>query len=180
MVNKQGDRLEGHTRDKGESKRDHGQAYSQTTSGEMTELIDKPKQRGGKRPGAGRKEGSKNKATIEKEVLREELRALVAAKLAVMTEAQIANAQGIKYLVARDRKTGKFRRLSEDALGVLEEDDEREVVEVWEKDPNVSAYTDLLNRTIDKPTETLQATVTVAGIEQRLKAAAARKRGQPS
>lgn len=117
--------------------------------------------RGGYRPGAGRKKGTKEKGTLEKEAARELLRDIVKANLGPMTEAQVANAKGIKYLVARDKKTGKFRRLSEDALKALEGNEgDNEVVEVWEKDPNVSAFTDLLNRTLDKPIEQVNADVT--------------------
>jgi hypothetical protein len=114
--------------------------------------------RGGRRVGAGRKPGVK--CLMDKEAAREALRAMVKAKLGPMVEAQMANAMGIKYLVARDKKTGKFRRLGEDALATLEAgDDEREVIEVWEKDPNVSAFTDLMNRTLDKPIEQVTADI---------------------
>lgn len=112
--------------------------------------------------GRGRIKGSKNKATLDKEAAREALRALVKEHLAEMTAAQIANAKGVKYLVARDKQTGKFRRLTAEALASFEEGGEREVVEVWEKDPNVSAFTDLLNRTLDKPAEHVQQTVSGA------------------
>ena len=118
--------------------------------------------RGGRRPGAGRKKGGGS--LLDKEAAREVLRNIVKANLGPMTEAQVANAKGIKYLVARDKKTGKFRRLSEDALAVLEGDDEREVIEVWEKDPNVSAFTDLLNRTLDKPKEHFEAEVNLDAV----------------
>jgi hypothetical protein len=63
-------------------------------------------------------------------------------------------------LVARDKKTGKFRRLTAEALASFEEGSDREVIEVWEKDPNVSAFADLLNRTLDKPAEHVEQTVT--------------------
>ena len=165
MANMRGDGLEGKTRDKGASKRDHGQAQSQMTSGEMTELIAKPKQRGGKRPGAGRKEGSKNHATIEKELLREQLRRMVAASLEPMVAAQVANSQGIKYLVAREKHTGKFRKLTEaEATLAIGNESETEVIEVWEERPNVQAFTDLLNRTIDKPIEQVNVDAHVEGV----------------
>jgi hypothetical protein len=116
--------------------------------------------RGGKRPGAGRKKGYKEKQTLDKEVLREQLRARVAAALNPMTDAQIANAQGIKYLVAREKKTGKFKKLSEaEAIIAMGQESDTEVIEVWEERPNVQAFTDLLNRTIDKPIEQVNADV---------------------
>jgi len=34
--------------------------------------------------------------------------------------------------------------------------DSEEIIEVWEKDPSVQAFTDLLNRALDKPAEQKQ------------------------
>lgn len=111
--------------------------------------------RGGRREGAGRKRGYKEKGTIEKELLREQLRQMVAAEIRPMTESQIANAKGIKYLVVRSKANGRFlRRIEkpEDMDKAMLAKDE-EYLEVWAKDPSVQAFTDLLNRTIDKPAE---------------------------
>lgn len=115
--------------------------------------------RGGKRPGAGRPKGSKDKGTLEKEALRELLRARVAQAMTPLVEAQIANAIGIKYLVVRDKKSGKFLRVTE-AMAKQKLGQGEELVEVWEKDPSVYAFTDLMNRTIDKPKEQVEADVT--------------------
>jgi hypothetical protein len=119
--------------------------------------------RGGARPGAGRPKGSIEPKRIEKEEARARLRALVMARLDPLVQAQIDNAKGIKYLVAREKKSGKFRRLTE-AQALLqvggEEANDLEIIEVWEKDPSVQAFTDLMNRTIDKPVEQVTAEVT--------------------
>jgi len=108
--------------------------------------------RGGFRPGAGRKVGSKEQQTIVKELLRERLRQRVAAQLDPLVDAQIANAMGIKYLVTRHKSSGKFIRVTE-AMAKAKAGDDEEIIEVWEKDPQVQAFTDLLNRTLDKPAE---------------------------
>lgn len=105
--------------------------------------------RGGKREGAGRKPG---KETLDKEAARQIVRAKVYEHLAPLLDAQIANAQGIKYLVTRDKKTGKFIRVTE-AMAKAKTADSEEIIEVWEKDPSVQAFTDLLNRALDKPKE---------------------------
>jgi plasmid stability protein len=110
---------------------------------------------GGKRPGAGRKTGSKIARTLDKEAAREILRELVKAEMGPMTQAQIANAKGIKFLVLRHAKSGKFIRRIEDSKGEITLDPENEIIEVWAKDPSVQAFTDLMNRTIDKPADTL-------------------------
>jgi hypothetical protein len=105
---------------------------------------------------AGPAKGTKKKATIEKEAARAALRQLVLERMEVLVEAQVKNAQGIKYLMARNKKGGQFKRVTEDmakayADGTLSQDDD--IIEVWEKDPSVQAFTDLMNRALDKPAE---------------------------
>lgn len=122
----------------------------------------------------GLAKGTKHKATIAKEVARELLRDMVKAHLPAMVEAQVQHAKGIKYLMARNKKGGKFTRVTEEMAkayvdGTLSQDDD--IIEVWEKEPSVQAFTDLLNRTLDKPTETLQATVTLTNLDERLRQA---------
>ena len=131
---------------------------------------------GGRRPGAGRPKGSggkPQKRTIAKEAAREAQRQQILAHMDPMTEAQIANAKGIKYLVAREKKTGKFKRMTEaDAILKLGQESDSEIIEIWEKDPNVSAFTDLVNRAIDKPKEQpLEVDVTLRQMDERIKAA---------
>lgn len=124
--------------------------------------------RGGKRQGAGRKKGPQ---TLEKEAMREMVRERVATKLLPLVDAQISNALGIHYLVVRDKASGKFLRVGKGRAEKLNPDEEQ--IEIWEKDPAVQAFTDLLNRTIDKPKEQPQE-VTVTGevtIVDRLQAA---------
>lgn len=127
----------------------------------------------------GRPKGAKNKATVDKEALREELRTQVRASLAPMVEAQIANAMGIKYLIARVKATGKFVKLTE-AQARLKEgtESDTEIIEVWEKDPSVQAFTDLMNRTIDMPAKPPeQVNMTVKGsVTLTERVAEARKR----
>lgn len=112
----------------------------------------------------GRPKGGKNKSAFDKELLREELRNIVRAHLTPMTEAQVANAKGIKFLVLRHAKSGKFIKRIEDLKGAVVLDPENEIIEVWAKDPSVQAFTDLMNRTIDKPTEQVAADVTHSGV----------------
>jgi quinol monooxygenase YgiN len=102
--------------------------------------------KGGTRIG-GKPKGFKSPRTIDKLMARDALRQIVLQHMEQMTQAQIANAQGIKYLVARDPKTGKFERIGPEGI----RDDA--VIEVWEKDPSVQAFSDLMNRALDKPAE---------------------------
>lgn len=115
-------------------------------------MTAKPK--GGKRAGAGRPAGTRNPETISKEKAREALRQIVLREMSELLAGQIAHAKGLKYLVVRDRKTGKFLRVTE-AMAKAKSGDEsdEETIEVWEKDPSVQAFTDLMNRALDKPKE---------------------------
>lgn len=89
------------------------------------------------------------------------LREIVWANMDAMIEAQVRNAQGIKYLVTRDKATGKFTKLSEEEAKLRLAEGHTEIVEVWDERPNVQSFTDLMNRTIDKPTESIDMGVTV-------------------
>ena len=131
--------------------------------------------RGEKRAG-GRPKGSKGKKTIAKEEAREILRQTVIASLGPMLEAQVQNARGIKYLVVRDKRGGKFLRVTE-AMAKAKQGSEEEIIEVWEKDPSVQAFTDLMNRALDKPAEqvqTIDLNVTGTSILERLATGRAR------
>lgn len=137
---------------------------------------------GGKRPGAGRKKG---RQTLDKEAARAFVRQKVYAELASLLQAQIDNANGVKYLVTRDKKTGKFIRVTE-AMARAKQDDSEEIIEVWEKEPSVQAFTDLMNRALDKPKEQEQE-IRVSGDDAliqalqagRLRAAQARQLTAP-
>jgi hypothetical protein len=53
--------------------------------------------------------------TLEKEQAREYVRQVVTAHLGSLLEAQLDNAEGIRHLMMRDPKTGKFERITGDA-----------------------------------------------------------------
>lgn len=119
---------------------------------------------GGVRPGAGRPKGTKGKNTLEKEAAREYVRERVTKQLRALIDAQVSNAKGLKYLVVRNKATGKFVRVAEKGARHVNADEE--IIEVWEKDPSVQAFTDLMNRALDKPKEQeFTHTVTVASPE---------------
>ena len=127
--------------------------------GEELDFLIKPTSKrrngyGGKRAGAGRKKGFQLPVTLEKIAAREFVRRRVTAALAPLIDAQIAHARGLKYLVTRDKKTGKFIRVTQ-AMARVKLGAKEEIIEVWEKDPSVQAFTDLLNRAIDKPADQL-------------------------
>ena len=109
--------------------------------------------------------GHKTQRTSGKEMAREALRQIVLARMETLVAAQMAHAEGLKYLVTRDKKSGKFIRVTEamakEKSGLA---DGEEVIEVWEKDPSVQAFTDLMNRALDKPKEQEQEVQHSGGI----------------
>lgn len=131
--------------------------------------------RGGARPNSGPKKGAKYRSTRSKEEGREALRQIVMREMEALVGAQVANAKGLSYLVVRDRVSGKFVRVPSGAADKL--DPTQEVIEIWEKDPSVQAFTDLLNRALDKPKEqeqevSVRHTVDIVDILRRRKARA--------
>lgn len=132
--------------------------------------------RKGTRPpnaGKGRRKGVKNKKTIQKEMEEQELRSIIRKRLAPLVEAHIANAEGIKYLVVRERKGGKFIRVHEAMAKTAENGKlgkDEEIIEVWEKDPSYNSFRELLDRGYGKakePDKNVNINLT-ANIEQRL------------
>lgn len=133
--------------------------------------------KGGKRPGAGLKKGFKFASTLAKEAARDLVRQKVTAVLEPLLDAQIANATGLKYLVVRDKRSGKFLRVTE-AMARTKLGRHEEVIEVWEKDPSVYAFVELLNRAIDKAKEQKQEIEITGEAELVERLRKARARGQ--
>jgi hypothetical protein len=131
-------------------------------------------------PGSGKPKGYKTHYTLTKEAAREEVRQIILAQMRPMVAAQVANAQGLKYLITRNKKTGKFERVSkermEHLLATPDSDKELESIEVWDKDPSVQAFTDLMNRALDKPAEQVQELKITGEVTVIARLQAARKR----
>jgi hypothetical protein len=115
--------------------------------------------RGGKRPGAGRKKGYKEQGTLAKEAARELQRQMVTEHLRPLTEAHINNAIGIKHLMLRDPKTGKFERVKDEEGIDAALKNEGEAVWIYTKDPSVEAFKTLMDRALDKPVEQVVADI---------------------
>jgi hypothetical protein len=115
--------------------------------------------RGGKRPGAGTKPGRRWQSTMEKALAREETRKYIQQHIPAMLRAQIANAIGIGHLYTRDKK-GKFARIEDEAQidKLLSEGEEGKTYWIFAKDPSTQAFSDLMNRAIDKPAEQVKVT----------------------
>lgn len=102
----------------------------------------------------GKPKGYKAPETLNKEAAREALRAVVMRHMDDMLRSQIAHAKGIGHLYTRD-KGGKFTKVEGQAQidQLLLEGVEGEQYWIFAKDPSVQAFTDLMNRALDKPKE---------------------------
>jgi hypothetical protein len=123
------------------------------------------KMRGGSRPNSGNKKGVKFAKTIAKEEARELTRQIITGHLEGLISAQLDNAQGIRHLMMRDPATGKFERIKNETNDPKVEQAQIDAalksgnaVWIYTKDPSVQAFTDLLNRALDKPAEQVKVT----------------------
>ena len=136
--------------------------------------------KGGARPNSGPKKGTKYRphaSTISKEQAREALRVEVQRHMARMVRSQVAHAIGIGHLYTRD-KSGKFNKIESEAEvdRLLAEGEENRDYWIFTKDPSVQAFTDLMNRALDKPKEQAQEVTLTGTVELVSRLEAARKR----
>jgi hypothetical protein len=135
---------------------------------------------GGARPNAGMPKGHKTRKTIAKEEAREIARQLITRELEPLIMAQIENAKGISHFFLRDPDTKQFKRITDadEIERAIEAGEEH--YRIYTKDPNVHAFTDLMNRALDKPAQQVNVTGSDVGpivlkwedtIEERLNAA---------
>ena len=118
--------------------------------------------KGHPRYGGGMPKGHKTAKTLEKEAALALLRQKVAEQVELLVEAQIDSAAGIKHFFLRDPKTGRFERITDEVVieRAVNEGSEGSHFWIYTKDPSTQAFTDLMNRTLGKPSERLQAEIT--------------------
>ena len=113
----------------------------------------------------GKPKGYKAPETLEKEAAREAFRQEVLRHMKPLLQRQIAHAMGIGHLYTRD-KTGKFTKIENQAEidRLLTEGEEGNDYWIFSKDPSVQAFTDIMNRALDKPKEQEQEVEHKGGI----------------
>ena len=107
--------------------------------------------------GKGRKTGSKNKATVEREHGLDVIKELVLKELGPMTEAQIAQAKGVKYMILR-QPNGSYARATDVkqidvacAIGA-------EAFEVFTAAPDTQAFRTLTEQSFGRPVQRTELT----------------------
>src|SRR4051794_7218778 len=96
---------------------------------------------GRRRKGAGRPKGSVSTKTLAEREAQELVRAEITKEHLPIIRAAIQRAKGLSYLVSRDEKSGRFVRVTEQTL-----EDADTAMEVWEKEPDMAAIHELLDR----------------------------------
>lgn len=99
----------------------------------------------------GPQKGAKYKPTLTKEAARDALRQIVLKHMDEMVAAQVHAAKGLTVAVMR-RRDGTFRRIEspEDFDKAVESGAK---IDVHTLAPSTQAFTDLMNRSLDKPAE---------------------------
>ena len=125
--------------------------------------------------------GHKVANTLSKEMAREALRQIVTRHMEEMTEAQVAAAKGLKYLMARNKRGGEFKPVTREQIegGILKREDT--IIEVWDKQPSTPAFIGLMDRALDKPKEQEQTiNLQVTDLDPRIEAGRKRVAGARS
>ncbi len=105
--------------------------------------------------GKKRLKGTKWKSTLAKEAARELVRQTVNERMGEMLEAQARHAVGLTHLMLRNEdgtwSKAPAEMTADEMLAILNGDQARYYLAT--KDPSVQAFTDLMNRALDKPKE---------------------------
>lgn len=115
--------------------------------------MPRPK-KGERTPGSGKPKGYKFPQTLTKEAARNRVRERVIAELEPLLDAQLVHAKGLRHTFMRD-ENGRFIQLTEPKAieTALNAGDEGAYYWTFTKDPSIQAFTDLMNRALDKPKE---------------------------
>jgi hypothetical protein len=127
----------------------------------------------------GRPKGRKSARTLAKAAARERVCQRVYAELDALVQAQIAQALGVSHFFLRNTR-GQFEQVTDPKVieAALNAGDEGRYYWIFTKDPSIQAFTDLMNRALDKPKEQ-ELEVSVRGeVELVQRLAAARLRGK--
>jgi len=113
--------------------------------------------RGGRRPGAGAKRGSKQKGSIEKAELLNQFRARVAAEFEPLLSALFAAAKGVTHLVVRE-KSGKWTRVTDPNMMLRCLESGEPFNRITTQNADVRALKDIFDRMFGSPTQAVEVT----------------------
>ena len=123
--------------------------------------------KGGKRPGAGRPRGAKDKATIEKEAVLAQYRLRIMQKADELLNAQFSLAEGISYLIRVDSKKGRPDKhvIVTDPEEIKDYFDKKTkgYYYITTKDPDSGTIDSMLDRTFGRATQAVEVGGTGGG-----------------
>ena len=133
--------------------------------------------RGGPRPNAGAKKGSKHAATLSKELARERLREMLTEHMEPVAASLVSRCKGVRYFVTRNKKTGKYELVTnpEQVVAALNAEDEN-CGEFYTDKPDTTAIKEFFDRTVDKAKEQEQEIKLTGEADLIAKLLAGRKR----
>jgi hypothetical protein len=115
-------------------------------------------------PGSGMKLGQKTQKTRDRETLRLIQLAMVSDRFEPMNDAHLEAAIGIRHLMFRDPKTGKFLRAEDEKqmdLALKLKDEGGESFWIYTKDPDVGSFNSLMHQVLGRPREHVEADVRI-------------------
>jgi hypothetical protein len=113
--------------------------------------------RGGKRPGAGRPVGSKDKRTLEKIEMDRQFRQRVSERFHELIDAQFDAAKGVSHMMAKD-KAGKWTQVTDPKVMARCLDSGESFYKITAQNPNVFALKDIFDRMMGMPVKAVEVT----------------------
>ena len=113
--------------------------------------------KGGRRPGAGAKKGSKQSRTVEKQAILKRFRERIAEQVDPLIDAQIAAALGVTHIMARD-KAGRWQQVTDPLVMARVLDSGETFYRLTARNPDVQALRDCWDRLFGKAPQALELT----------------------
>ena len=112
--------------------------------------------RGGRRPGAGAKKGSKQTASLQKAELLKLFRDRVAAEFEPLLAALFTSAQGVAHMMVY--QNGKWTRVTDPVLMRQCLESGETAYRIVTQNPDVRALKDIFDRAFGSPTQAVELT----------------------
>jgi hypothetical protein len=133
--------------------------------------------RGGKRPGAGRPEGSKQPQTLAREAYQEAFKRVAGPYFQRLIDAAVQAGLGVTHLMAKDSKTGQWVQVTDPDIMVKVLNSGESFYKLSARNPDTRALKDIFDRMCGSPTQAID--LNVGGeIELVERLSQARKRGK--
>lgn len=110
---------------------------------------------GGRRPGAGKPKGYKHEKTLDKLEMLNLFRQRVKQEFGPLLDAQMAAAQGVSHMMARD-KSGKWIQVTDPEIMAKVLNSGETFYKIHAQNPDVRALKDIFDRLWGTPTQSVE------------------------